>query len=201
MTGRLARLLGPAVAVALAAAVLGWMPARQAAREADERVDSAERLVDELRWELDDLDPLRADQAELIAEREQLTAMIPDDDELAEVILILEDLAASTGTEVVDIVPASILGPFDDLRTPVGTSSIVIAVAMRGTYPDLLDLIGRFDDQPRLIMLDGAAVGTDEANGTLAIDLEIRVFTTKTLIEVEDGFSEDELAEDEEGLS
>lgn len=198
MIPRLARMMGPTVAVVVVALVTGWIPAQRAQHHASQRVDAAERLVSDLQWELEDLGVISGDEGELQAELAALTARIPDDHHIAEVILTLEALAAATGTTVIDVVPASILGPYEDLRTPLGTNSIVVAVAMRGTFPSLLSLVDGLTHQTRLMTLDGVAIGIDETTDGLIIDLEIRVFTTREMIVADDGFADDELFDEED---
>lgn len=191
MSARHLRLGLPAVIVALLGALLGWAPARSAESHAEERIDAARRIVDDLTWELDDLDTLVPSTEALRAERARHEAAIPPDHELAEFILDLEALSVDAGVDVIDVVPTSILGSFDDLSTPTGTSSVLIAVALGGGFAETIAFLDGLAALPRLVVVEGIAIGFNEVDGTLAIDLELRVFTTRELVEFTDEFLDD----------
>ena len=191
MSARHLRLVLPAVVVVLLAGVLGWAPARSAESRAEERADAALRVVDDLTWELDDLDTLVSSTEALRAEQALHEAAIPPDHQLAEFILYLEALSASAGVDVIDVVPTSILGSFDDLSTPTGTSSVLIAVALGGGFAETIAFLDGLAALPRLVVVEGVAIGFNEVDGTLAIDLELRVFTTRELVEFTDEFLDD----------
>lgn len=188
---RLFRLGLPAVVVVLVGAGSGWLPARSAASDADARADSALRLVDDLTWELEDLNSIVASAEDLRAERDRHDAAVPPDHQLAEFILEIEDLSDEVGLGILDIVPTTIMGSFDDPATPAGTSSVVIAVALSGGFAETIAFVDGLSNLDRLVITEGIAVGFDEVAGTLAVDLELRVFTTRELVEFTDEFLDD----------
>ena len=193
---RVLRLGGPSALVIVA--ILGFLlPARASSGDAGERVDAAQRLVDELEWEIEDLAETASSADALVAEQDALRVAVPDDHDLAGVILDLQAATDAAGIELLDVVPTSVLGSFDDPLTPTGTSSVVLAVALRGEYAEVIDLLEALTNHERLFVVDAVSLGVDEVSGALAIDLEIRVFTTKELVEFTDEFLDDEFDEEE----
>ncbi len=190
---RLLRLGGPLSLVVAIAVVVGWFPASRAEDSARQRIDSADRLVEDLRWELDEVDAIEGSDASLLQTLATLTTQVPDDHDLAETVISLQAMTDGVGIDLLDVVPASVYGSVDDLRTPVGSSSIVLAVGLRTGFVELVAFLDRLDDEPRLHVVDGVAVGVDEATGRLAVDMEIRVYTTRQLIVADDDFLEDDL--------
>lgn len=186
-----ARIGVPVLVVATLGALFGWWPAHSATRDAEARVDAASRIVDELTWEIDDLGALTSTVDELRAEHERNLAAVPDDRGLPEFILDLETLSDDVGMTVVDVVPLSVLGAFDDLATPTGTSSIIVGVALTGGFAETIRFLDELSRLPRLVVTEAIAVGFDEVGGTLAVDLELRLFTTEELVEVSDDFLDD----------
>jgi hypothetical protein len=191
MSARILRLTLPTIIVVAVAVVTTVVPARTTASEAEARLESAERLVDELAWEIDDLVAIEPAVPALVDELDRHRQAIPDDPDLAGVLVELETVADESGVELLDIVPTSILGSFDDAATPSGTSSIVVAVALRGTFSATIEMLRLLMAQPRLVVVESLAVGVDELSDALAIDLELRVFTTEELVEFEDEFLDD----------
>lgn len=193
---RLARLLGPAALVAVAIAAL-LVPTRSAASDAERRTDSAQRLVDELAWDLEELTDTAGSAGELQAAYDALRIAVPDDHDLAEVIIELQTLAEAAGISLLDVVPTAVMGSFDDPLTPAGSSSVVLAIAMRGQFSELLDLLEAMGTHERLFVVDAVALGVDEVTGELAVDLEVRVFTTRELVEFTDEFLDDGFDEED----
>jgi len=189
--GRMMRVVMPTLVVMLIAAVVSWLPARSTTADARARTDSALRIVDDLSWELDDLGSLVDSVDELKTELAEHDAAIPPDHQLAEFILDLESLADVAGIDLIDVVPTSILTSFDDPATPAGTSSVVVAVALNGGFGATIEFLDRLSALPRLVVAESIAVGFDEIAATLAIDLELRVFTTRELVEFTDEFLDD----------
>lgn len=192
---RLARLVGPSLLVAIGVAVL-LVPVRGATSEAQTRTESAQRLVDELAWDLDELSATAESADELRAANDELRAAVPDEHDVARVIIDLQDLAEVSGLSMLDVVPTSVWGSFDDPFTPTGSSSVVLAVALRGQFAELLDLLEAMAAHDRLFVVDAVALGVDEVTGELAIDLEVRVFTTEELVVFTDEFSDDEFPDE-----
>ena len=186
-----ARIGVPVLVVATFGALFGWWPAHSATRDAEGRVDAASRIADELTWEIDDLGALTSTVDELRAQHERNLAAVPDDRGLPEFILDLETLSDDVGMTVVDVVPLSVLGAFDDLATPMGTSSIIVGVALTGGFAETIRFLDELSRLPRLVVAEAIAVGFDEVGGTLAVDLELRLFTTEELVEVSDDFLDD----------
>jgi hypothetical protein len=196
MMARGARIGLPVLAVVVFGAVFGWFPARSASSDAHVRTDAAQRIVEELTWEIDDLGPLTSTVDELRSEYERNLAAVPPDGRLAEFILDLEALSDRVGTEVVDVVPMSVLGAFDDLATPPGTSSIMVGVALNGGFAETIRFLDELSKLPRLVVTESIAIGFDEVAGTLAVDLELRLFTTEELVESTDEFLDDDVESD-----
>ena len=182
------RLALPTTVVVAVAAVMGLVPARTTSTEAEVRLDRAERLVEELSGEIDDLVAIEPTVPALTAELDRHRQAIPDGPDLAGLLLELETVADAADVELLDIVPTSILGSFDDAATPPGTSSVVVAVALRGTFSAAIDLLQALMDGPRLVIVESVAVGVDELSDDLVVDVELRVFTTEELVEFEDEF-------------
>jgi hypothetical protein len=200
MSARLLRLGGPVFAVVVVGAAIGWLPARSDASHADARTDAALRVVDDLTWAIDDLGVAVSSVDELRDEQARHAAEVPADLQLAEFILDLEALSNEVGIDVVDIIPTSILGPYDDPATPVGTSSVVVSVALSGDFAETLRFLDGLSRLSRLVVSESIAVGFDEIGGTLAIDLGLRVFTTEALVPVDDEFLDDFGEFDDGGL-
>lgn len=188
---RTARIGVPVLVVVVFGMLFGWLPAHSATGDAEARVDAASRIVDELAWEIDDLGALTSSVDELRAEHERNLAAVPADCGLAEFILDLESLSDDVGMTVVDVVPMSVLGAFDDLSTPTGTSSIIVGVALNGGFAETIRFLDELARLPRLVVTEAIAVGFDEIGGTLAVDLELRLFTTEELVEFTDDFLDD----------
>lgn len=190
MNSRLAR-LGLPSAVALLVVVFGWLPARADVQSAERQADASTQLVETLLEEEDLLTELEDAADELTVERRAQEAAIPPTAQLPEFILALETLADDVGTDVIDVVPTSILGPFDDPATPIGTSSVMLSVSLQGSFVQAIRLMDELVRLPRIVVVESVGLGTDETSAGLAIDLELRIFTTEELVDATDGFLED----------
>lgn len=198
MNTRLARLGLPST-VALLLVIFGWLPARAAVQSAETQTDASTQLIETLTEEDELLTELEGSAANLDLERVAQEEAIPDTPQLPEFILALETLTNEVGAEVIDVVPTSILGPFDDPATPIGTSSVLLSVSLHGTFDQTIDLMDELVMLPRIVIVESVGLGTDDTASGLAIDLELRIFTTEELVDSTDGFLEDFDVDDDDG--
>jgi Tfp pilus assembly protein PilO len=139
---------------------------------ADLQVAQDEELL--LRASIADLRSVAELEPEYRSALDSLSALIPDDPELDEIIDALYDLALRSRVELLSLVPGLPAEPSGG----EGVRSIVVTTRLTGGYFEVVNFLFAVNDLPRLARVDAIAlsVGADE-DGGLGVSLQIRFFT------------------------
>ncbi|GJM37970.1 MAG: hypothetical protein DHS20C19_13370 [Acidimicrobiales bacterium] len=199
MTPRsIAQVLAP-TAVAIAAwFAIGWVPSQSAAAQDAEADAQAEFAL--LAAELADARALDAELDALEADIQAAERAVPAGREVGAFVRFAHAAASDSGVVLDQVAPLAVSSDTDpDSETPLpsGTSSILISIGATGGYLDLMSFIDALVDADRHVLVDGVEMRADESDSTMVIlDVEVRIFTTESLVGVPDlGFDDEFLDE------
>lgn len=156
--------------------VASWRP--ESARLAEARADrvAAEAEVDELLARFTGLRSAAARASQLELDAGQLRAAVPDDPQLALLLLQANDAAGRAGVQYLTVTPSPPTAP----STPGAAAEMKVSFDVTGTYAQLLDFLDRLAALPRALVVDSVNV-TPEGQGpspNLRVAIAGRVFTS-----------------------
>ena len=188
-----------AVVVLLLWYVFFWSPQSRAIADARERREAAERLEGELRARLSRLREAKRVEATTRSQIDALRVAVPDQPNLAQLILDANDAATRSGIDFLSISPTPPSAPGAATTGAAGTapdtapgtapgatpatgtagrpSEIRLAMTITGGYFQVLDFINRLDALPRLVVIDSLNVTAGGETGGLSVQLQARMFT------------------------
>lgn len=167
---------GAALALLALWFVLLWGPQGGRLSDAQDRVDAAESENDELELRLGRLQAAQEGVPARMADLEALRRAVPDDPELAQFILDANQAASESGVDFLSISPAVPAEGQSGLPP-----TIALSISVTGGYFEVLDYLGRIDDLPRIVVIDGIDLtpgGGDGALQELAVSITGRMFAT-----------------------
>jgi len=190
--------VGAAVAVLLAWYLLLWSPANKSVKNAKARTTSAQLQVTQLQADITRLEEAQRNQPAAQAKLEVLRAAIPDDPQLGQFILAVNDAATKAGIQFASISPSEPRQPTPTASASAATSGaattgttlpgtrvstaggpapaeIAVSMSIKGGYFQILDFMNRLDSMPRLVVTDSVNV-TADPNGALGVGLTCRIF-------------------------
>jgi len=198
MNRRLLIPVGIGVALIVIWFVALWSPQGSALSDARKRKDQALQQQATLRDQLTRLQQAQRDQPLKQSELETLRVAIPDDPNLAQFILDVNDASSKAGIDFLSISPTP-PGQTGTATTPPGASagaaplnSIRVAMTVSGGYFQVLDFMNRLNSLPRIVVIDSVTMGggsssggTGQASasasaGQLNVSLQERIFTTSS---------------------
>lgn len=190
-----------AVVVSLLWYFLLWSPRNKDLSHARTRRTAAEATVTELEQKLSRLKGQQKNEALQRAQLETLRTAIPDDPNLAQFILDVNDAAVKSGIDFISISPtppataAPVSRPAAAPSEPASGSAttttavtpaapaapppatINVALTISGGYFQILDFVNRLDELPRLLVIDGINVAAVAgADIKLNVSLTSRMF-------------------------
>ncbi len=184
--------LAPSVVLSVVWAAFAILPAQTNAFSAEARLELA---LNEQRSGIVDrvnLEAFRA-EAESVSRRfEEVNAAIPAGPEIADFVRMLDRLADSSDLVIDSVAPNAVSDAYtfdgnDPL--PIGVSAVTVAIGATGSYLGISEFLLGLDTDPRLVLVDAVSVtAIDDQPDVLALDLTLRVFTTKQLVQ-DDGAS------------
>ncbi|MDW3221153.1 MAG: type 4a pilus biogenesis protein PilO [Acidimicrobiales bacterium] len=199
MTPRsIAQVLAP-TAVAIAAwFAVGWLPSQSASAQDAEAEAQAEFAL--LAAELADARALGAELDALEADIEAAEKAVPAQREVGTFVRFAHSAATESGVVLDQIAPLAVSSdtdPDSEAPLPSGTSSILISIGATGSYLDLMSFIDALVAADRLVLVDGVEMRADESDSAIVIlDVEVRIFTTESLVGVPDLGFDDEFLDD-----
>ena len=106
-----------------------------------------------------------------------LKAAIPDDAAVGSFILEANDIAAKSGVSLMSIAPR----PVDTKKgsATAGLVAVPVSMAAQGSYPQILDFLGRLQHLPRLVVVDGMSAHAGGDGSRITMTLTARMFATK----------------------
>ena len=187
-----------AVLFLLAWYVLLYSPTTDKISAAQEREETAERQLTETRARIERLRQSQRDEPRLSARRELLRLAIPDQPNLGQLILDVNDAAVRSGLEFLSVAPTPPAAPAPAAPTTATTATTVapgattaaaaplpitqqpaeirLALSLTGGYIQVLDFMNRVDRLPRIVVFDSVTLNAD-ATGRLTVALTARAFT------------------------
>ncbi len=173
------------VLVVIATAVLYFFfvfsPQSERIKEASESADAAEAKVSRLTLELRRLQALQKDAPRLRQEAQVLDSAMPNDPQLAQFLLMVQEQADASGIDWISVNPAPpIVGPQPNV------SEITIAMNVSGGYFQVQDFLVRLETLSRALKIDTlgltplAAAEGDSAGGSpeLTTSLTMKMFVS-----------------------
>jgi Tfp pilus assembly protein PilO len=163
-----------------------WWPFRsETASERDQLAQiQAEQLT--LVATLDELNAATDLLGGFDADLERFAIAIPETLELPTFLRELDAQADAAGVQIDLVSPSEVLGGATrDSKRPVppGMSSVSLSLTGQGPFESTMEFVNRLDDLPRLIVVDTLGLSAVDGNADqIIIDLELRVFTTETLV-------------------
>jgi Tfp pilus assembly protein PilO len=175
--------LGAGLAVLLLWYVVLWGPQGSTLSKAKKRASAATAQRETLRDQLNRLQQSRRDQPLKQAQLETLRVAIPDDPNLAQLILDTNDAASRSGVDFLSITPtppgtAAAQGTTTPSAAGGAVSSIRISMSVTGGYFQVLDFVNRLNRLPRIVVVDALTIA-NSATG-LQVSLQERMFTTSS---------------------
>lgn len=167
---------GAALALLALWFVLLWGPQGGRLSDARDRVDAAESANDELGLRLGRLQAAQEGVPARMADLEALRRAVPDDPELAQFILDANQAASESGVDFLSISPA-VPAEGESGLPP----TIALSISVTGGYFEVLDYLGRIDDLPRIVVIDGIDLTPGAGDGALqelAVSITGRMFAT-----------------------
>jgi Tfp pilus assembly protein PilO len=115
-----------------------------------------------------------------VAQRAQLDllrAAIPDTPAVAQFILDTNDAGSKAGVVLMSIAPR-VAGRNDNAAATPGLVATPVAVTAQGSYPQVVDFLGRLGKLPRMLVID--SVSATGGNGGARVNLIVtaRMFST-----------------------
>jgi Tfp pilus assembly protein PilO len=172
-----------AVLVAVAVALAGlwfvalWRPQTARLDDARQRQVAASTEVTTLEAKLADLRKVAGDGSKLDLEGSLLRAAMPDDPQLALLLLQANDAAIRSGVQYLTVTPTE---PAPS-AVPGAATEIKVSIDVTGRYTQLLDFLDRLAALPRAVVVDTVSV-TPEGQGpapVLRASISGRAFTAQ----------------------
>jgi len=142
--------------------------------------DAAEAKTGQLRAELKRLQELQRNAPKLREEATILDAAMPNDPQLAQFILQVQESATASGIDWLSIAPVP-----PAASTQPGVSEVVVAMSVEGGYFQVQDFLVRLETLPRAVKIGAVtlAPGGDEESAPggspdLAASLQMRLFVS-----------------------
>jgi Tfp pilus assembly protein PilO len=175
-------ILAGAVAVLLAVLVLVLLvlPQFQRLRTYDDQIAAADAQISQAQSLLAQRQEVKARSAETEAKRIRLANQMPETPELPSLIIELQDTVNEAGLEFASLTPT------EPSVTEAGYSEITMAMLVRGTWQDTVDLMQRLPKLTRQIRIvgfntavqqSGAEEEDDDDTNVVETGMTIRVYT------------------------
>ena len=157
--------------------LLLWSPRQNAISEAKERRETAELEVGRLRTTLARLEELKQNEALTLSRLEELRVAVPEQPNLAQFILDVNEAANRAGIDFLSVTPSP---PAASGTGATAVSSIGLAMSVNGGYFQVIDYLNRLADLPRVVVIDSLTLSPDESGRELSVAVQARMFTTGT---------------------
>ena len=159
---------------------VAWNPQQSKLHKAQKRKEAAEQQADELTQAINRLRAAQRNEPLQRAQLELLRTAIPDDPNLGQFILDVNDRAAAAGIDFVSISPT--LPTTAPTTTPASAASptappaqITVSLQITGGYFQVIDFINRLADLPRILVLDTLNISAGD-NVRLSVGISSRMF-------------------------
>ncbi|MBE0417361.1 MAG: type 4a pilus biogenesis protein PilO [Coriobacteriia bacterium] len=168
-----------AVLLAVLVFVLLVLPQFQRLRTYDDQIAEADRQISQAQSLLAQRQAVKARSAETEAKRIRLANQMPETPELPSLIIELQDTVNEAGLEFASLTPS------EPSQAEAGYSEITMAMLVRGTWQDTVDLMQRLPRLTRQVRIVGFSTAVqqtrdkDEDDDTNVVEtgLTIRVYT------------------------
>lgn len=155
-----------------------WSPKGNELSDARDRQQSATDQAEQLALKLAQLQDAQRRAPEILAASDRLRAAVPETAELAQFLLDANDVANQSHVDYLSIAPTP-PGASQNAALP---SQIVVNLAVKAGYSEMLDFVDRLYAMRRIVIIDSLNVSLDSGAENPLLNLAItgRVFTTAT---------------------
>jgi Tfp pilus assembly protein PilO len=128
------------------------------------QVEAAENESVGLQAELQELQGLKENAPQAEARLNEIRELIPQKDQVANFIFLVQDAANRAGVEFVTVTPEQPKAPIEDPTASV--AQVRVTVGAKGDYFALQDLVRRLYDLDRAVRIDNLAFDAEEDEET-----------------------------------
>ncbi len=178
----------PALLLVLWLALI-WWPNHAGTSAAETRIEDlqAEQLA--LVGELTDITDAESQVDRIENDLRRFDIAVPASAEVVQLLIMLDKHADDVGLQVDLFAPTNLAdSATTDLAEPLppSISSVTLSLTGTGTFTAAMTFIERLEDESRLIVIDALTMtAADEDPNQIILDIEMRVFTTDTLVQVD----------------
>jgi Tfp pilus assembly protein PilO len=142
------------------------------------QVQAAEDESQSLQAELQELQSLKENAPQAEARLNEIRELIPQKDQVANFIFLVQDAANRAGVDFVTVTPEQPKAPVEDPSASV--AQVRVTVGAKGDYFALQDLVRRLYDLDRAVRIDNLAIDAEEntetGTTTLTLTAAARIF-------------------------
>ncbi len=182
-------MLLPPLILIIAWAGLLWWPSRASVTTEEDRIGDLQTEQLALVTEISELTAAsdRLDEFELDLAR--FATAVPPTADIGALLRVLDAEAANVGLEIDLFAPTRVANsttaaPGQGL--PPSISSVSLSLSGIGTYEATMAFVARLENMDRLIVVDSLALTVADGPNRIIIDVNLRVFTTEPVSDVDD---------------
>jgi Tfp pilus assembly protein PilO len=171
--------VGGAMAVLLAWYAFLWSPQTKALTKQRAAAAAAEKQLSATRTAAIRQRAASRDEPAQRAQLDLLRAAIPDAPAVGQFILDTNDAAAKAGVTLTAIAPRAAGGRSDktSAATP-GLISTPVTVTAQGSYPQVVEFLGRLEKLPRMVVIDSVSATAGNGGARVSLTVTARMFST-----------------------
>ena len=157
--------------------VLLWNPTKDKLSQAQERETAAQDRANQLQTRLATLKGYEKNSAQLEADKARLSLAIPDEDQLDQFIIHVNDTAEATGVSFVTISPAPPAAP----AAPNNPQVVSLQIQVTGDYFSILRFMDAMRDGERLVTVENFSLAKGGEGGQMSASIGGRMFVVGPL--------------------
>ena len=157
--------------------VLLWNPTKDKLSTAQEREQAAQDRASQLQTRLATLKSYEKNSAQLEADKARLSQAVPDEDQLDQFIIHVNETAAETGVSFVTISPAPPAAAAD----PASPQVVSLQIQVTGDYFSILRFMDAMRDGERLVTVENFSLAKGGEGGQMSASIGGRMFVVGAL--------------------
>lgn len=157
--------------------VLLWNPTKDKLSKAQDREQAAQDRANQLQTRLATLKSLEKNSAQLEADKALLSQAVPDEDQLDQFIIHVNDTAEATGVSFVTISPA----PPAAAAAPNSPQVVSLQIQVTGDYFAILRFMDAMRDGDRLVTVENFSLAKGGEGGQMSASIGGRMFVVGPL--------------------
>lgn len=185
-----AAILAPALVVSAVWGFAFWWPT---SNQIDENRRIGEDLAQQqlaLMLDVADLESAQELASSYESDLDSFAVAVPADASIGSFVRGVGLAADTSGVRIDLFAPTNVVNA--DTATsqspvPPSFAAVTLTLTAAGSFFEIMNFLDALDGQPRLIVMDSVSLtAADDASQEVVLDLEFRVFTTESLVEVDD---------------